>query len=92
MYFKRNRQKEIVEHKINFFLDYIRSKFHVNTLEQNDDFYNTISARSFHTKEETRELFSLLDQLLQQHTVTNEELLSLDKKIEKFKAKANGSK
>ncbi|MCL5245992.1 DUF4350 domain-containing protein [Cellulophaga sp. 20_2_10] len=92
MYFKRNRQKEIIEHKINFFLDYVRSKFHVNTLEQNDDFYNTISARSFHTKEETRALFSLLSQLLQQHTVTNEELLSLDKKIEKFKAKANGSK
>ncbi|PKB43776.1 uncharacterized protein DUF4350 [Cellulophaga sp. RHA19] len=92
MYYQRNRQKEIAEHKINFFMDYVRSKFHVNTLEKNDDFYNTVSARSFHTKEEITKLFSYFDQLLQQQNITNDQLIALDKKIEQFKDKANGSK
>lgn len=92
MYYQKNRQKEIAEHKINFFMDFVRSKFHVNTLEKNDDFYNTVSARSFHTKEEVKNLFLFLDNLMNKHSITNDELLALDKKIEQFKEKANGSK
>lgn len=92
MYYQKNRQKEIAEHKINFFMDFVRSKFHVNTLEKNDDFYNTVSARSFHTKEEIKNLFLFLDNLMNKHSITNDELLALDKKIEQFKEKANGSK
>ncbi len=92
MYYEKSRQKEITEHKINFFMEYIRSKFYVNTLEKNDDFYNSIAARSFHTKDEVKELFSYIEQLTNQPNITNEELKKLNTTIEEFKVKANGRK
>tara|TARA_R110002049_G_scaffold150790_2_gene314013 strand:- start:12782 stop:13993 length:1212 start_codon:yes stop_codon:yes gene_type:complete len=92
MYYEKNRQKEIIEHRINFFMDYVRSKFHVNTLEKNDDFYNNIASRSFHTKEEVKQLFIYLEQITKESKITNEDLKKLNTTIEEFKVKANGRK
>lgn len=90
MYFENGRQKEIAEHKIGFFMDYVRSNFYVNTLEKNDDFYNNVASRSMHTKEETKKIFDYLDSILKKHSINDYELIQLNKTIEQFKAKANG--
>lgn len=90
MYFENGRQKEIAEHKIGFFMDYVRSNFYVNTLEKNDDFYNNVASRSMHTKEETKKLFNYLDSILKKHSINDYELIQLNKTIEQFKAKADG--
>jgi len=90
MYFENGRQKEIAEHKIGFFMDYVRSTFYVNTLEKNDDFYNNVASRSMHTKKETKKIFNYLDSIMQKHSITDLELIKLNKTIEQFKAKANG--
>lgn len=90
MYFENGRQKEIAEHKIGFFMDYVRSNFYVNTLEKNDDFYNNVASRSMHTRDETKKIFNYLDSIMQKHSITDIELIELNKTIEQFKAKANG--
>lgn len=92
MYYEKSRQKEIAEHKVNFFMEYVRSKFHVNTFEKNDDFYSNIASRSFHTKEEVKQLFAYLEQITKASEISNEHLKKLNTTIEEFKVKANGRK
>ncbi|SDM81812.1 DUF4350 domain-containing protein [Kriegella aquimaris] len=90
MYFEKGEQKSIIEHKIAYFLEYIRTHFYLSTLKQNDVFYQHLAMRSNHTKEEVKILFSYMEQLSTSIEPTDESLKKLNSLIEKFKARANG--
>jgi len=90
MYFENGQQREIAHHKIASFLDYIRSKFYLNTEKINTDFYRDLSARSNHTPEEMMKLFDYFKTIEERPTIGNEDLKKLNTLIEKFKAQANG--
>ncbi|WP_339713240.1 DUF4350 domain-containing protein [uncultured Kriegella sp.] len=90
MYFEKGEQKSIIEHKIAYFLEYIRTHFYLNTLKQDDVFYQHLAMRSNHSKEEIIALFSYIDQLNASTEPTDDALKKLNSLIEKFKAKAHG--
>ena len=90
MYFEKNEKKSIIEHKIAYFLEYVRTHFYLSTLKQNDVFYQHLAMRSNHTKEEVKILFSYMEQLSTSIEPTDESLKKLNSLIEKFKARANG--
>lgn len=90
MYFEQGQQKEVVTHKISYFLEYIRSKFHLNTSKPDERFLKSLAARSNHTVNEVGYLFELMDRLSKKSTISNIELKQFNKKIENFKAKADG--
>ncbi|MGB6152133.1 MAG: DUF4350 domain-containing protein [Pricia sp.] len=91
MYYEKGEAKPIAEHKIGHFLDYIRSHFHLGTVQKEDEFYSNLAARSSHTVHEIERLFGFLEQLRNQDTVTNYELQELNTAIEKFKKKAKAA-
>lgn len=90
MYYEKGEQQAITLHKIEYFLEYIRSRFYLNTIEQNDVFFHNLAARSNHTFDEVKELFTFMDGLKIRSVITNADLMKLNKSIEQFKSKADG--
>jgi len=90
MYFEKGEQKSITDHKIDYFLEYIRSHFYLGTIKQDDEFFRNLAARSNHSFDEVKELFSYMDKLKIRSVITNSDLKKLNTLIEKFKLKADG--
>ncbi len=90
MYFEKGEQKSIIEHKIAYFLEYIRTHFYLNTLKQDDVFYQHLAMRSNHSKEEIKTLFTFMEQMNSGNEPTDDALKKLNSLIDKFKARANG--
>lgn len=90
MYYEKGETKPISEHKINYFLEYIRANFYLKTEDWNADFYKSLASRSNHTIEEVETLFKYINSIKNKQTLTNEELQKLNSSIEKFKSKAHG--
>lgn len=90
MYFEKGEQKQIVRHKIDYFLDYIRSHLYLGTDKRDEEFYRKLAARSNHSVREVEDLFLFMAQLEKQERVSDPELKKLNTLIEKFKARADG--
>lgn len=90
MYFENGEQKQITIHKIDYFLEYIRSKLNLSTQQLDDTFKKRLAVRSNNTHEDVKSLFKLIEQLQSKNQITDSELQKLNKKIEAFKAKVDG--
>ena len=85
MYFETEDHKVIAEEKITYFLEYIRNRLHIPTATINLSFYKFVAQRSQNSLEETISLFQLFDQIHAKNTITEHELMELNKRIENFK-------
>lgn len=90
MYYEKGERKQISNLKIDYFLEYIRTRFHLSTLSMDPRFYESLAARSNHTVNEVELLFSFLLQLKNNTQIRDTDLETLNTLIEKFKAKADG--
>lgn len=90
MYYENGEQQLITEHKIAYFLEYIRTRLHISTQTMDDVFLRTLALRSNNTPEDVRELFRLIERLQTKKQTTKEELEQLNHKIEAFKANIDG--
>ncbi|MBT8308431.1 MAG: DUF4350 domain-containing protein [Maribacter sp.] len=90
MYFEKGEQKSITDHKIDYFLEYIRSHFHLGTLNQDDEFFRNLAARTNHSLDEIKDFFHFMEKLKIRSVITNSDLKKLNSLIEKFKMKAHG--
>ena len=90
MYFEKGDQKSIAEHKINYFLDEVRSDYYLGKIVKEDDFYTNLAARSGKSYESVKSLFTYMEQLRNKAQVTDNELIKLNVLIQKFKAKTDG--
>ena len=90
MYFEKGEQKPIAQHKIDQFLDYIRTRFYMDTIKRSEDFYQNLAARSSHETTDIKHMFSFFEKLGNQHKVSDAELKKLNTLIEEFKHKADG--
>ncbi|WP_430909077.1 DUF4350 domain-containing protein [Maribacter sp. 2-571] len=90
MYYEKGEHKQIAKHKIAYFLEYIRTRFYMNTHDREATFYDNLAARSAHDSKEIKELFSLFDQIERQSAITADELKKVNTAIEEFKKRAHG--
>ncbi len=90
MYFVQSDQKSIAEHKINYFLDWLRSHYYLGKISKEDDFYRNLANRSGHSLEFVSKLFSFMEQIRDSEQLTDEDIIKLNTLIQKFKAKADG--
>ena len=86
MYYQSSKHKELSKHKIQHFLEYIRSHLYLNTSEINPEFINNLAARSNNTVEDTAKLFNYIKELDEQSTLNNTQLERLNTLIETFKS------
>ena len=90
MYYEKGQQKPISEHKIEQFLEYIRSQFYLGTIAREAEFYQNLAARSSHSIDAIKDLFFFIEKLRNKSEISDAELTKLNSSIEKFKHKANG--
>lgn len=86
MYYENGKHKDIAQHKIHHFLEYIRNTMHLSTAEINTSFIKNLAARSNNTLEDTQTLFKLIENLDQQTEINNIQLKRLNTLIEQFKS------
>lgn len=90
MYFVQSDQKSISEHKINYFLNWLRTHYYLGNIPQEDEFHTTIASRSGHSLEFVKKLFSFMEQIRNSDQVTDDDLIKLNTLLQKFKAKIDG--
>ena len=90
MYYEKGERKTIATHKISYFLEYLRSTFHLSTTDHVVDFFDKLAARSNHSVEDIKKLFKEMDKMKKKEIITDIELKRLNTIMEKFKASAHG--
>ncbi|MFH6604906.1 DUF4350 domain-containing protein [Maribacter algicola] len=90
MYFEKGEAQAISEHKIAYFMEYIRSHLYMGTEEPNDEFYRNLASRSNQTVDDVKALFKLMERIKKSDSLADSELLKLNTLIENFKQKAYG--
>jgi hypothetical protein len=91
MYFEKGELHLMTQHKIDYFLEYIRSKLHVSTQNLEDEtFLRNLSLRSNTNLEEVKTLIAMISKLRSKQYVTETELKNLNQKIQAFKANVDG--
>ena len=87
MYYEKGEHKEMIKHKTNHLLEYIRVHFHLQTANLDETFITHLAARSNNTIEDTRALFKTIENLNNKTQINNIELERLNTLIENFKSK-----
>jgi len=86
MYYEKGQHKDLANHKIQHFMDYIRTSLHLNTSVIDEEFIKNLSARSNNTLEDTENLFKTIEKTNNNTTLNNIELERLNTLIENFKS------
>ncbi len=86
MYYEKGRHKDLALHKVQHFLEYIRTHLHLNTSEIDAEFIKHLAARSNNSIKDTQELFDIISGLTHKTSISNTELEQLNNRIETFKS------
>lgn len=84
LYFQQGDHKNIIEKRINFFLEQLRAMYWLNTTQLDDTFVKVLSRKSGNNEVEIASLVSLIKSVRSKNSLTDEELFELNDKIEKF--------
>ncbi len=84
LYYQSADHKNIAEKKIHFFMDQLRSKYWLNISHMDDSFITTLANKTGRTVEEVRSLVNIINTVRSKERITEEELLTLNKIIERF--------
>ena len=84
LYQEQGSHKEILDKKILFFFDYIKTNLHLDTSEIDEQFRNDVAIRSGIDKKEITRLFDLLELIKNSSKITDSELILLTDQIDQF--------
>ena len=84
VYFNQHNNKNIAVKKINYFLEFLRSKFHLSTSQLNEEFISVLAKKSGVTTLEIQDLVTAIQEVNDSTTVNDQLLLYLNKKIDIF--------
>lgn len=87
MYYESGNHGDIAQHKIQHFLEYIRTHLHLNTNTIDDTFIRNLASRSNNSLEDTQALFNLIEVISNNQKITKEALEKLNTLIETYKSK-----
>ncbi|GAB5407998.1 MAG: hypothetical protein BalsKO_03630 [Balneolaceae bacterium] len=84
LYLNNGTHKEILEKKLLFLFEYIRTNLNIQTDELNDLTLSGISSRSGIEKEEIDQLFNLIELLRAKEEISEKELKRITERIDRF--------
>jgi hypothetical protein len=88
LYFQNGNHKDIAGKKIYYFLEYIRTNFYVASTEFDKEFIEKIAQRSGMDQTEVMQLFSLIQHVQRANSISQADLLELNRRIEAFRKKS----
>jgi hypothetical protein len=84
LYYQHGDFTNIINKKIEYFLEFTRTNYYLDTNQLNPNFIDKLAAKSSNTKESTKTLIDYLVFLKSKKQHTEQELIELNKKIEHF--------
>ncbi|MCE3281187.1 MAG: hypothetical protein K0S44_3378, partial [Bacteroidetes bacterium] len=84
LYYQKGDHKNMAEKKIAYFLDHLRTSFHLKTNEYNEEFIERMSNLSGIEKTKISDLFDYFKEISLKQKISQQELMTLEKKIEEF--------
>ena len=84
MYLNNGTQKDILEKKVTFLFDYIRTNLHIQIADADNADHETIAARSGIPESEIQSLFTAIRTMLAKTEISNSELVQINQKIDNF--------
>ncbi len=84
VYYNSKNHKIIAEEKINSFYEFLRNKFLVSNRRMDEESVSRISKLSTIPLDEIKKLFLIIGMVLQQGSITEQELIELNTSIENF--------
>ncbi|WP_282031781.1 DUF4350 domain-containing protein [Winogradskyella eximia] len=85
LYYQHGDYTNIINKKIEYFLEFVRTSYYLETNQFNSGFIDKLAAKSSNTKEDTKSLVDYIVFLKSKTNHTEQELIELNKKIEHFK-------
>ena len=84
VYYQQRDNRDIARKKISYFLEHIRSTYRLKTTELDQEFVNVLTVKSGLTEIAVQELFTFIKSLENAPVVNDQQLIDLNKSIEKF--------
>jgi hypothetical protein len=84
VYYQKQDNKDIALKKINFFMEYLRVRFHLRAQVLNQDLKDLLSAKSGIPAEELIPLITILETIEKSPNVSDQKLIELNNRIEMF--------
>jgi len=85
LYYEHKDYSDLITKKCNYFMEYLRSHYYINTQEINDRTASDLAIRSGKSVSETKSLLDLLVALNSKKQHREQDVIDLDKKINQFK-------
>lgn len=84
LYFKQSNHKNIAEKKITYFMDHIRTKYSIKSLNYSDALVQQLSDKSLVEKDEIKKLFNILNLVNTSKSIKRNTLIELNNLIDDF--------
>ncbi len=84
LYLNNGTHKEILEKKVIFLLEYIRTNLHIQTDEISESILSNIASRSGIEVEEINQMFKLIELLRSKEEISEKELKRITERIDRF--------
>jgi len=89
LYYNRGDHKNLAEKKIRYFLEYVRSRYYIDTQDLDADFIDKLSNKSGIEKDRVQYMTEVMRTLLKKNSIADSELIQLNELIEYFKKHSN---
>ncbi|MFI1745693.1 DUF4350 domain-containing protein [Thalassobellus sediminis] len=87
LYFETQDHKNLIDKKITYFLEKIRSDFNLDTTTLNEDFIQKLASKTGKKKEEVKKLIDFINWLRTKNEFFEDNLIKLNRHIEAFYSK-----
>ena len=84
LYFQYGDYSDIIQKKIQYFLEFVRTKYYINTTNFNPQFIDNLAVKSGNTTEKSKDLVDYIVYLKSKKYHTEQELIKLNENIEHF--------
>lgn len=88
LYYQQRNHNDLAQKKINYLMEYIRSNYRLKTTTIDQEFEDALVQKSGLDQQTVRELIQVIQTINQSTKVSDEQLIELSKRIEKFYKKA----
>ncbi|WP_370392025.1 DUF4350 domain-containing protein [uncultured Winogradskyella sp.] len=89
LYYQHGDFTNIIEKKIQYFLEFVRTNYYLNTANLGPVFIEKLAVKSGNSKEDTKVLVEYIIYLKSKNNHTEADLIELNKKIEQFTKQRN---
>ncbi|SHF56540.1 protein of unknown function [Salegentibacter echinorum] len=91
LYLEEKAYKDLIQKKIELFLEYVRSNYKLSTKTRDEEFYNLLASKSGKSKAEGKKLFEKMEELSKNTAAEKSEFFELSEAINNYKNPKNGT-